>query len=122
MAGRETQKARIAGLHEMAEMALGRSHAYSRQKLVAGLRAALAELEAVTARETRMREALEAVQAQQPATLEWIRRHGIVFDGPLGTDPSDWEHVAFSIYTDLCETEAIATAALSADDTKGATE
>lgn len=56
--------------------------------------------------------ALERVAEQQPKTLRTLRHHNIVFDGPLGADPKNWEHVAFTIYTDLCEVDSIARAAL----------
>lgn len=48
-------------------------------------------------------ETLRQIEQQQEQTLGWIKAHGIVFDGPLGTDPLNWENVAFSIYTDLVE-------------------
>lgn len=57
-------------------------------------------------------DALKRIAAQQPKTLETLRSHGIVFDGPLGTDPKNWQHVAFSIYTDLCEVDSWANEAL----------
>ncbi len=76
---------------------------------------ALAEVE----RWERDRARLEAIEAavteaatKQQKTLGWIRAHGIVFDGPLGTDPTNWQHIAFSIYSDLCEMDAILRAAL----------
>lgn len=58
-------------------------------------------------------EALERIAEQQQKTLGWIRANGIVFDGPLGTDPSNWQQVAFSIYSDLCEVDTIARSALA---------
>jgi hypothetical protein len=74
----------------------------------------------VAADRERLREALERIRAQQPMTLETLRRNGVVFDGPLGNDPGNWQHVAFTIYTDLCETESIARAALAAAGDTGA--
>lgn len=59
------------------------------------------------------RAALQRIAQQQPQTLAWLRSNGVVFKGPLGTDPSNWAHVAFGIYTDLCEVDAIARAALT---------
>lgn len=56
--------------------------------------------------------ALREIAAQQQKTLAWLEANGIVFDGPLGTDPKNWQHVAFSIYTDLCEVDMIAHNAL----------
>jgi len=69
---------------------------------------------ALAAREQTLRRALEEVAEAQPATLENLRSNGVVFDGPLGNDPKNWQHVAFSIYTDLCEVDSIARAALDA--------
>jgi hypothetical protein len=40
-----------------------------------------------------------------------------VFDEAPGNDPKNWQHVAFSAYTDLCEAESIARAALAEGDT-----
>lgn len=59
-----------------------------------------------------MREALEKIGAQQRKTLERFRMNGIVFDGPFDADPKNWENVAFSIYTDLCEVDLWAKQAL----------
>jgi hypothetical protein len=56
-------------------------------------------------------EALGRIAAQQPKTLEMLRSNGIVFDS-IGNEPGNWQHVAFSIYTDLCEVDSIARAAL----------
>lgn len=64
----------------------------------------------------RAADALEAISQQQPKTLETLRSHGIVFDGPLGNDPKNWQIVAFSIYTDLCEVDMWARAALESDE------
>lgn len=63
------------------------------------------------------RQALTEVSERQPKTIDWLRANGIVFDGPLGIDPGNWEHVAFSIYNDLCEADDIARRALAATDT-----
>jgi hypothetical protein len=63
--------------------------------------------------------ALEAAQAFQPKRMEWFREQGIVFDkapGPVADvtpdHPDYWQHVAFAIYTDLCEVESITGPAL----------
>ena len=55
--------------------------------------------------------ALERIAEQQPKTLAMIRRNGFVFDD-IGAEPGNWQHLAFSIYTDLCEVDSIARAAL----------
>jgi hypothetical protein len=70
------------------------------------------EAEAAERRANDLADALRAVTEQQPKTVEWLRANGIVFDGPLGTDPGNWQHVAFSIYNDLCEADSVARAAL----------
>jgi phosphopentomutase len=57
------------------------------------------------------RKALELIAEQQPRALDKLRAHGIVF-ADIGNDPSNWQHVAFSLYTDLCEVDAIARGAL----------
>jgi hypothetical protein len=59
------------------------------------------------------KEALEKIAQAQPRVLRWLELNGIVFDGPLGADPTNWQHVAFSIYTDLCEVDTIARQALA---------
>lgn len=64
----------------------------------------------------RLESALEDIASKQRARLDAYRALGIVFDGPLGTDPKNWQHVAFSTYTDLCEVETQARSALEADD------
>ena len=62
-----------------------------------------------------LREALERTRAIQPATLERLRTEGVVFDRAPGPDKSwdDWQHIAFWIYTELCEIEQIAREALA---------
>lgn len=57
--------------------------------------------------------AMIAVARQQPRTIGWLREHGVVFAGPLGTDPTNFEHVAFSLYTDICQIDSIARNALA---------
>jgi len=60
-----------------------------------------------------LRDALRRIEKVQEDTLATLRHHSVVFDGPLGADPKNWQHVAFTIYTDLCETASIARAALT---------
>ena len=55
--------------------------------------------------------ALEKIAAQQPKTLAMIERNGFVFDS-IGAEPGNWQHLAFSIYIDLCEIDVIARSAL----------
>jgi hypothetical protein len=59
----------------------------------------------------RLRDAMQQIAAQQPKTLATIERNGFVFDD-IGTERGNWQHLAFSIYTDLCEVDTIARAAL----------
>lgn len=54
-----------------------------------------------------MTAALTKIKEQQPKTLEKLRRRGVIFK-EIGADPLNWEHVAFSIYTDLCRVDQIA--------------
>ncbi len=62
--------------------------------------------------------ALERIAEWQPAVLETLRRNGVVFTTRLDkpdderTEAERWEKIAFSIYTDLCEMDSIARAAL----------
>jgi glycyl-tRNA synthetase beta chain len=76
-------------------------------------RAALAGAPSGPSEADQLRAALDRVAEQQPKTIDRLRANGIVFDGPLGTDPDNWEHVAFAIYSDLCEMASIARAALA---------
>lgn len=57
--------------------------------------------------------ALERITEQQPKTLAMIREHGFVFDS-IGCEPGNWQHLAFSIYNDLCEVVDIARDAIAA--------
>lgn len=73
---------------------------------------------AAEARVAELEEALRAAQALQPNRVQWFRDNGIVFNRvPLREPPEEdgerWEQIAFSIYTDLCEVESIARAALA---------
>jgi hypothetical protein len=55
--------------------------------------------------------ALEQIAAQQQETLRVIERNGFVFDS-IGNEPGNWQHLAFTIYTDLCRVDSVARAAL----------
>jgi ribosomal protein S27AE len=70
------------------------------------------ERDAALARAAALGEALERIAEQQQQTLAKLRKHGIVFEA-IGADPSNWQHVAFSIYTDLCQVDTIARTALA---------
>lgn len=47
-------------------------------------------------------------------SLDVIKNNGFVFDD-LGREPGNWQHLAFTLYTNLCEVESIAKAALEAE-------
>lgn len=68
------------------------------------------------ARVTSLEAAMEQVKAQQPDTLAMIRANGFVFDS-IGNEPGNWQHLAFTIYTDLCRVDTIAQSALAKEDT-----
>ena len=66
------------------------------------------------AAELRLQEAEKALQRiseQQPNTLSMIEHNGFVFDD-IGNTPGNWQHLAFTVYTELCEVDSIARAAL----------
>lgn len=56
-------------------------------------------------------EALSKIAEQQPKVLAYIEANGFVFDD-IGKEPGNWKHLAFSIYSDLCEVDTWARAAL----------
>lgn len=58
-----------------------------------------------------MVEALQHVAQLQPDALAMIERNGFVF-ADIGREPGNWQHLAFSLYTDLCEADHIARSAL----------
>jgi hypothetical protein len=57
------------------------------------------------------RDALLKIQAVQPEVLEMIETNGFVFDS-IGKEPGNWQHLAFTLYTHICEIETIARQAL----------
>lgn len=59
-----------------------------------------------------LRDALRAVAKFQADELAVFRSHGIRFED-IGVDPKNWQHIAFSLYSDLCEVETIARNALT---------
>ena len=56
--------------------------------------------------------ALEVIATKQRESLQMIQRNGFVFDD-IGAEPGNWQHLAFTLYTTVCEVDAIARAALS---------
>ena len=81
--------------------------------LNAGYRAALRAEWGVE--RTRLRTALEEIEAKQPAAIETLREHGIVFTA-IGNDPKNWQHVAFTFYTDVAELSDTARRALAGEE------
>ena len=58
-----------------------------------------------------LRHALDKVMDKQPEALRIIEENGFVFDD-IGKEPGNWKHLAFSLYTDICELSTIAHHAL----------
>lgn len=58
-----------------------------------------------------MRHALEHIAVLQDNALGYIEQNGFVFDD-IGKEPGNWKHLAFSLYSDLCEADTWAHAAL----------
>lgn len=65
----------------------------------------------------RLRAALEQIEARTWTALARFRERGVVFED-IGNDPKNWQHVAFTVYSELCEAsmdarDALAEAALA---------
>jgi hypothetical protein len=58
--------------------------------------------------------ALRFCAAKQPEAIEMIRSNGFVFRD-LGNEPGNWQHLAFTLYNDLCHIETVARQALEYD-------
>ena len=56
--------------------------------------------------------ALEEIAAKQKLVLEMIERNGFVF-AEIGREPGNWQHLAFTLYTEICEIDTIAKSALN---------
>jgi hypothetical protein len=67
------------------------------------------------------RAALRAVAVKQPEMLAVIEHNGFVFED-IGREPGNWQHLAFTLYTALCELESIASATLAAAGETAASE
>lgn len=50
----------------------------------------------------RLRERLTVIADRQPDVLKKLAQDGFVFD-EIGNEPGNWKHLAFWLYTDLCE-------------------
>ena len=56
-------------------------------------------------------DALRRIATLQDNALHYIEANGFVFDD-IGKEPGNWKHLAFSLYTDLCEADTLSHAAL----------
>jgi hypothetical protein len=65
----------------------------------------------------RLRTALEQIAPMQQNALRMIERNGFVFED-IGNEPGNWQHLAFTLYTELCEVDSIVGAALEASRTE----
>ena len=54
----------------------------------------------------------------QPRVLSYIRANGFKWEcrESLGSEPGNWQHLAFSIYSDLCKADTIARSALTQEE------
>jgi hypothetical protein len=73
-----------------------------------------AALSRIKAENERLREALERIEQVQPEALGYIRHHGFKWEGlgSIGVEPGNWQHLAFSLYSDLSRCSSIALRAL----------
>jgi hypothetical protein len=58
-----------------------------------------------------MREALEEIAQMQKRALKICEDNGFVFDS-LGREPGNWQHLAFTFYSMICEIDVIARSAI----------
>ena len=80
--------------------------------------AAESALDRLVAERAALETALREIAEQQPKTVQMIEHNGFVFDD-IGREPGNWQHLAFSIYTDLCQVDSIAQEALAASAEEG---
>ena len=60
----------------------------------------------------RVIEAAEFAEGKQQEALAIIRNNGFVFDD-IGSEPGNWKHLAFTLYTLICEVDSHVTPALA---------
>jgi hypothetical protein len=58
-----------------------------------------------------IREALEKVAALQGEARKLIENNGFVFTD-IGTERGNWQHLAFTLYCEICEIDTVARNAL----------
>ena len=61
----------------------------------------------------RLLAAVKLAEGKQREALAICRRHGFVFKD-IGNEPGNWQHLAFTFYTLLCEIQAHTSTALDA--------
>ena len=74
----------------------------------------LQRLQGVTqAKLERARSALQYIGEMQPKVLAMIQANGFVWDDrdSIGNEPGNWQHLAFTLYSTICEIDSIAHAA-----------
>lgn len=81
-------------------------------------KAKLRDYDRLTVRVSELEGVLRRVADKQPEVLAMIRREGFVFDS-IGKEPGNWQHLAFSLYTELCELDVIARSALGEQVVEG---
>ncbi len=70
------------------------------------------ELEARLAKVPALVEANKKNEARQREALALCEQHGFVFDD-IGAEPGNWQHLAFTFYTMLCEVQSESADALA---------
>jgi hypothetical protein len=73
-----------------------------------------ARAEAAEAALAEARAALGEIAEQQPEVLAIIEKHGFVFDN-IGCEPGNWQHLAFTLYSHICEIDLTARSALDVE-------
>jgi hypothetical protein len=115
---RVAQSAETADMRRKAETALLDDFGFEVRDFARDVVALTQELDACRAcvvvverRAAELEAALQQIAAQQQETLAMIERNGFVFDS-IGCEPGNWQHLAFTIYTDLCKVDTVARSAL----------
>jgi hypothetical protein len=62
-------------------------------------------LENLVTERDQLQETLECLRDEQPKALRIIEENGFSFDS-IGKEPGNWQHLAFTLYLQLCEIDA----------------
>lgn len=81
----------------------------ARDEAFANLRTAILKHDPIV---VALRDALETIEARQLRMIALFRQRGIVFED-IGNDPKNWQHVAFTAYSELAEVSMDARDALA---------